>query len=288
MDEEALKKYKKSFQISDEVMEFARGFAKENAKVIDIADNIEDKIKSLGGKPAFPVNISINEIAAHYTPDTDDVLVLQAGNLVKVDIGVHVDGYIVDRAFSVFIGHKSHPLIDATDKAVKEAVNVVKPGVKVSEVSEVIADVIDSFGFNPIQNLCGHGLDRYVQHAPPTIPNGRNTSSEKIQAGKAIAVEVFATDGSGSVKESSPTLIYRYLQDKSVRLMEARKILEVAREGFEGLPFAKRWLSKVASGPKLDIALRQLMDVGALEAYPVLKEEAGGIVAQTETTIIVE
>jgi len=288
MEEEALKTYRKAFEISDEAMEFARSLVKENAKVLDIAEKIEGKIKLLGGSLAFPVNISINEIAAHYTPDVDDKLVLEENSFVKVDVGVHVDGYIVDRAFTSLIGKKNHPLIEAVDKAVKEAVNAIKPGVKVYEISNIIADVIDEFGFNPIQNLCGHGLERYVQHAKPTIPNGRNSIKEEIEAGRAIAVEVFATDGSGSVKESSPTLIYRYLQDKAVRLPEARKILDVAKNDFEGLPFAKRWLGNITAGTKLDFALRQLVDAGALEAYPVLKEEANGVVAQSETTIIVE
>jgi len=288
MEEEILKKYKKSFEISKEVFIFAKELAKENAKVLDIAEKIESKIRSLGGSLAFPVNISINDVAAHYTPDINDALVLKIEDLVKIDFGVHVDGYISDQAFSVFIGKKTHPLIEASEKAVAEAVKMLKPGVRVFEISDVIANVIDEFDFNPIQNLCGHGLDHYVQHAKPTIPNGRNTIKEKIESGQAIAMEVFTTDGSGSVKESSPTLIYRYLQDRPVRLPEARKILELAKKNFEGLPFAKRWLENLVSGMKLDFALRQLVDGGALESYPVLKEEGNGLVAQHETTVIVE
>ena len=288
MDEEVLKKYKKSFEISDNVIEFAKGIVEKNAKVLDVAEKIENKVKSLGGGLAFPVNISINEIAAHYTPDINDQLVLKENDFVKVDIGVQTEGYISDRAFTILVGKKTHPLIEAAEKAVYEASEMVKPGVKVYEVSEIIASTIEKFGFNPIQNLCSHGLDQYVQHAKPTIPNGRNTISEKIKAGDVIAVEVFATNGSGMVKESFPILIYRYVQDKPVRLAEARKILEMSKKDFEGLPFAKRWLSGVATGTKLDFAIRQLIDVEALEQYPVLKEESNGLVAQFENTIIVE
>lgn len=288
MEEEVLKKYKKAFEISDEVLKYAREMATENAKVLSIAESIESKIKGLGGSIAFPVNISINNIAAHYTPDINDELVLKNEDLVKIDVGVHVDGYIADRAFTVFIGEKTHPLIETSEKAVAEAVKMLKPGVKVFEISDVIADVIDEFGYNPIQNLCGHGLDHYIQHASPTIPNGRNNIKEEIESGQAIAMEVFTTDGTGSVKESSPTLIYRYLQDKAIRMPEARKILEIAKNEYEGLPFAKRWLAKTAGGFKLDFALRQLVENGALEGYPVLKEEGDGLVAQYETTVIVE
>jgi len=288
MEKEALKKYKKSFEISDEVIKFARETIEENMKAIDLAEKIENKIKSLGGGIAFPVNISINEIAAHYAPDINDLLILKKNDLVKMDIGVQVDGYITDRAFTVFVGEKTHPLIEAADKAVAEAIKVIKPGIKVYEISSVIADVIDEFGCNPIQNLCGHGLDQYVQHAKPTIPNGRNTISEKIEKGTVLAIEVFTTNGTGLVKESLPILIYRYIQDRPVRLAEARKILKVAKEDFEGLPFAKRWLNSITTGAKLEFALRQLVDVGALDSYPVLKEVSNGLVAQSETTIIVD
>jgi methionyl aminopeptidase len=288
MDEEVLKKYKKSFEISDKVIEFAKGLVEKNVKAFDVAEKIENKVKSLGGGLAFPVNISINEIAAHYTPDINDQLILKENDFVKIDIGVQVEGYISDRAFTVLIGKGTHPLIEAAEKAVREASKVIKPGIKVYEISEIIASTIDEFGFNPIQNLCSHGLDQYVQHARPTIPNGRNTISEKIKVGDVLAIEVFATNGSGFVKESFPILIYRYVQDKPVRLPEARKILEIAKKDFEGLPFAKRWLSNIATGTKLDFALRQLADVEALEPYPILKEESKGLVAQSENTIIVE
>jgi len=275
-------------EISNQVLAFGKEIVTENASVLTIGDSIEEKIRKLGGGLAFPVNISIDDIAAHYTADINDPLLLKNGNLVKIDVGVQVDGYISDQAFSVFIGEKSHPLIDAAEKAVGEAVKILKPGVRVFEISNLIADVVEEAGFNPIQNLCGHGLERYVQHAEPTIPNGRNTIQDKIESGQAIAMEVFTTDGEGSVKESTPTLIYRFIQDKPTRMPEARKILEIAKKDFEGLPFAKRWLSKTAGGMKLDFALRQLVENGALEGYPVLKEETGGMVAQFETTVVVE
>jgi len=288
MEKEILEKYAKAMEISNQVLTFARSLVKEDAKVLMIGDEVEGKIKNLGGGFAFPVNISLNNIAAHYTPDINDSLLLKDGDLVKIDVGVQVDGYISDQAFTICVGKKSHPLIDAAEKAVNEAVKMLRPGVQVFEISDVIVDVVSEFGFNPIQNLCGHGLEQYVQHASPTIPNGRNTIKDKIESGQAIAMEVFTTDGEGSVKESTPTLIYRYLQDRPTRMPEARKILEISKKSFEGLPFAKRWLVGTVSGIKLDFALRQLVENGALEGYPVLKEETNGLVAQHETTVVVE
>jgi methionyl aminopeptidase len=288
MEKDVLESYDKAREISDHVLSFAKPLVRENVKILELAENIEKKIVELKGGIAFPANISINENAAHYTPDINDTVILKEGMLVKIDFGVHVNGYIWDRAFSILIGKEKHDLIEASEKAMKEAMNAIKPGIRVCEVSEIIQDTINGFGFNPIHNLCSHALEQYTQHAEPTIPNGKNTIQQEIKEGQVIAVEVFATNGVGLVKESMPVLIYRFLQDKPVRLAEGRKILEMAKADFEFLPFAKRWLTSITTGIKLDMALRQLTEVDALEGYPVLREESGGAVAQSEETVIVK
>lgn len=288
MEEEVLNNYKKAKSVSDSVIIFAKNLVKEGAKILDIAEKIEEKIRQLDCGIAFPVNISINENAAHYTPDINDDIVLKFGDLVKIDIGVHSNGYIWDKAFTVCIGEKKHPLIETSEKALQEALKTIKSGVKICEISEVVENSIKEMGFNPIYNLCGHGLEQYNQHAPPTIPNGKNTIKSEIEPDQVIAMEVFTTDGSGLVKESSLALIFRGIGEKPVRMLEARQILKKALVDFNGLPFAKRWLSGLTSNLKIDMSLRQLIDVSAIISYPILKEETNGKVAQTEETIIIK
>ncbi|MFH8086271.1 MAG: type II methionyl aminopeptidase [Candidatus Aenigmatarchaeota archaeon] len=288
MEKEVKEKYKKAYSISKEVREYARSLIKEGAKVLDIAEKIEKKIEELGAKPAFPVNISINEITAHYSPDINDTTFLKNNDLVKVDIGVHIDGYIWDSAFTVCVNEKTHPLIEVSEKTLNEALKLIRPGAKIYEISEVVENIITENGFNPVRNLCGHGLERFNQHASPTIPNGKNSIREEIKEGQTIAMEVFVTNGCGWVKESYPTLIYKYKQDKPTRLFEGRKILELAKIKFEKLPFSKRWLIGLINPLKIDLALKQLIEVDALIEYPILKEETNGLVAQSEETIIVE
>jgi methionyl aminopeptidase len=288
MEKEILENYEKAKSISDSVILFSRSLIKENIRILDLAEKIEKKILDLGGKLAFPVNISINESAAHYTPDVNDSTVLKENDLVKVDIGIHVNGYIWDRAFTVCVGKESHPLIKASEKALEEALKLIKPGTKIFEISDVVENTITEFGFNPVRNLCGHGVQQYVPHSSPTIPNGKNNIKEEIEKDQVIAMEVFSTNGVGLVKESKPVLIYKFLQDKPVRMLEARKILEKSKKEFEGLPFAKRWLTDIVSGIKLDLALKQLVEIGALYEYPILKEEGNGLVAQVEETVIVK
>jgi methionyl aminopeptidase len=287
MEKEVLKNYEKAMKIAADVVEYSMKMNFKDNKILNIAEEIENVTRSLGGKPAWPVNININEIAAHYTPDVNDAIILKEGDMVKVDIGVHVNGYIADRAFTVCVGRSTHPLIEASEKALKESMKLIKPGTKICEISEVVEDTVNSFGFNTIRNLCGHAIERFNQHAHPSIPNGKNTIKEEIQSGQVIAMEVFTTNGSGLVAESSPTIIFKYKQDKPVRMFEARRILDMAKHNFEMLPFTKRWVKEI-SPIKFDMAINQLVNVGALYDYPPLKEEANGLVAQTEETIIVK
>ena len=261
---------------------------KEDGEIEFIAEQIEKKIFELGAKPAFPVNISINEIGAHYTPDINDTIILKPEDLVKIDIGTQVNGCVWDQAFTICIGKESHDLIKASEKALGEALKIIKPGAKVFEISEVVENTVKEFGFNPVRNLCGHGLEQYNQHASPSIPNGKNTIKTEIKEDQVIAMEVFVTDGVGFVKESSPTLIFKFKQDRPVRLLEARKILELAKTDFDLLPFTKRWLLKVASPVKIDFALKQLEEVDALHSYPILKEETNRKVAQSEESMIIK
>jgi len=286
MDSEIRKKYEDAQKISEQAQELAKKEIKEGFSLLKLAEVVEKEIVENGGKLAFPLNISINEIAAHFTPDVNTDLIFRNEDLVKIDIGVHIDGYIWDAAFTKKIGNEKDNMIEASEQAIEAAVKMIKPGVKVCEISEVVESTVEKFGVKTVQNLCGHGLERFVQHARPSIPNSRNTIQIELQEGQAIAVEIFTTDGEGYVKESSETLIYRYLQDKNVRSQDARKILVKARDEFQGMPFAKRWIRSIASGAKLELALKELVQVGSLEEYPVLKERGNGKVAQSETTIL--
>jgi len=287
MDKEELQSYEKAFLIAEDAVGFAQKSVKENVRALALAEDIEKRIRELDAKPAWPVNISVNEIAAHYTPSVGDGLILKDGDLVKVDIGTQVNGYICDRAFTVCIGKKSHPLIDASENALEKVLKMFKPRTKVSEISEVTENTVNEFGFNVIRNLAGHRLDRHQQHAHPSIPNGKNASQDEIESGKVYAMEIFVTNGSGFVVESSPTGIFQYHKDAAVRLYEARKILEMSKNEFESLPFTQRWVSGV-SPLKMGLALQQLLEAGTLIEYPPLKEESNGLVAVTEKSMIVK
>jgi len=278
--------YEKLFRISAKVLDFARKIIKEDAKILEIAEKIENKIYQLNAKPAWPLNICINEIAAHYTPEENDETRIKSEDLVKVDVGIHIDGYIIDSAFTVCLADENNKLIEASEIALENALKIVKPGIKVKEISEKIYSSLKELNVKPIINLCGHSIERYVTHAGITIPNVPNNIQTKIEKGDVIAIEVFTTSGSGWVEESYPPNIFAFLEKRGVRMPEARKILELAEKKFEKLPFAKRWIKDMAKG-KVDIAISKLVEIKALRDYPPLKESFGKV-AVSEKTILVE
>ncbi|MGC9200691.1 MAG: type II methionyl aminopeptidase [Candidatus Aenigmatarchaeota archaeon] len=284
--QDEVEKWKEVFDKAKIVLEYAKTLIKPEKKIFEIAEEIEKKIFEIGAKPAFPVNIGINEVAAHYTPSLDDKTVLKENDMVKIDIGLHINGYISDNAFTVVVGKNSNEMINAAKKAVEEARKVLREGVMIKEISEVIERTVNSFGFNVIKNLTGHYLDRYVVHGV-SIPNVRNDIEIKIPKNQALAIEVFVTNGSGWAKESSEVQIFQFREDVGLRLKESKMILKMAKEDFEGLPFCKRWIKNL-SRIKMELAFKELIEKKALIDYPVLREESNSLVAQWEESFIVE
>jgi methionyl aminopeptidase len=286
MEKEEYDNYMKAGSIVVAVEAEARKKLKPGAKILDIAEFMEKSVIERGGSPAFPVNISINEIAAHYTPSHDDSRKIAKGDLVKVDLGVHVDGYIADRAFTYC--SEDSKLITSVEKALDKAISVIKPGLRVSEIGNTIEDSVKGDGFGLIVNLTGHGLDRFKFHGDYSIPMVRNDASHILREGEVIALEPFVLESNGHVKEAESSVeIYRYFQDRPVRLLEARQILGMSREEYASLPFARRWLVRKFSPVKVSLALRQLESVNSIEKYPVLREVQNRPIAQAEHTIIV-
>jgi methionyl aminopeptidase len=286
MEPEVLEKYRQAGRIGAEIREDVRKMMKPGLSILELASFVEDSIRKMGGEPAFPVNISFNEAAAHYTPSHNDERAIKEGDMVKVDIGVHVDGYIGDLAFT-YCSEKS-PLIDASQKALDAAIKIIRPGVTVGELGTVIQETVEGLGLGVVTNLTGHTLSRFVFHGSPNIPNVKNDSNYKFHEDSVIAIEPFTAESNTQVRDSGTTEIYRYAMDRPVRLNEARKIIQLARDDWKAFPFAKRWLFRQISPIKVALALRQLESVGAIETYPVLRNVTDKPIAQAEDTIIVQ
>jgi methionyl aminopeptidase len=276
----------KAGNIAKEIKKWIKPQIKKGTPLLEIAEKIEKKIEELGGFPAFPVNLSINEQAAHYTPSHNDEKIAQG--LLKVDFGVQVDGWIADTAFSMDLENSelNQKLIQASKQALENAKQKLSPEITLSEIGKTIENTINSYGFKPIANLSGHSMEQFDLHAGISVPNINNNSNYKMGQG-LYAIEPFATNGNGSVHDGAKGNIYLWVEDRNVRSPFARQTLEFIKDNFGNLPFAGRWVIKEL-GSKGILGLRQLENEGILHHYPILTEEKGKMVSQKENTFIIE
>lgn len=288
MEEQEFKSYLKAGKIAAKVKANAQKSIKPGLRLLHIAETIENEIIELEAKPAFPVNLSINNIAAHYTPKANDEAMLLHSDLLKVDIGVHVNGFIADCAFTMDFSGNNAKLVEASEKALQNALSILKPGLEIGKIGEEIEKTIKSFGFNPVYNLSGHGLQAFETHSFPTIPNHANKDSKTLEDGMAFAIEPFATNGEGHVSDSREVEIFSINEPKPCRNLIARKILEFAEREYKTLPFAERWIQNSLKLPEFNrkIALKELMQREILHYYPPLQEHHSKLVSQAETSII--
>ena len=285
MNKQEIENLRKAGKIASETVKYARSIIKQGMKLLDIAEKIEAKIIELGGKPAFPVNLSIDDIAAHYTPSYNDENV--AEGLLKVDIGVHVQGQIADTAFSLNLSgsKENEKLIEASEKALHQAIKTAGKGIEIWKIGKAIQDEIESLHFSPIRNLCGHELANYKVHAGLTIPNCNNRSDVKLHEG-VYAIEPFSTTGIGMVYDGKPSGIYRLEARKAIRDSLARQILNFIEEEYKTLPFCERWIVN-KFGKRALLSLHLLEQEKILHQFPQLIEKNHSPVSQAEHTILV-
>ncbi|MBS3167064.1 type II methionyl aminopeptidase [Candidatus Woesearchaeota archaeon] len=284
MKEQELKDYKKAGQIAAEVLESSKSLFKKGKKFSDIAEEIESQIIKKGGNLAFPVNLSCNEIAAHYTPHPNDELTYEA-QLIKVDLGVHINGCVADTAIT--IGPKENTdLIEASKEALNKALKLCTPGTEINKIGKTIQETIENYGFKPIKNLSGHELTTHVLHSGQVIPNYNNQDKTLLKEDQVFAIEPFATTGTGLVKDGKLSTIYSLEEHKPLRAN--RDVLKYIEENYKTLPFAKRWLLKKFPLPKVTLALAQMKSLGIIREYSQLIEINKSLVSQAEHTVIIK
>lgn len=283
MDKESILK---AGQIAAEVKKWIKPQIKKDMLLLEIAEKIETKIIELGGKPAFPTNTSINEVAAHYTPSYNDET--KAQGLLKVDFGVQIKGWIADNAFSLDLedNEENKQLIKASREALENAQKTIKENVSTNQIGKVIQETIESQGFSPIINLSGHEMKQNDLHAGLNIPNIDDKKEITIKKG-LYAIEPFATNRGGRVYDGKPSGIYMVIDSKNIRSPIAREVLEFILDEYYTLPFCSRWIVK-KFGAKALFGLKQLEENGNLHHYPQLIEVGKGKVAQSENTILID
>jgi methionyl aminopeptidase len=288
LDAEAIEKYRKAGNLAGRARDYGATLVKPGAKMIEVAEAVEKFIADHGGEPAFPCCISLDADAAHDTPGVLDTRVFTEGQVVKLDCGVQVDGWIGDTAITVEVGtHKFDDLAQATRDALAAALAVVKPNVAIEDISRALESTIRGRGYQPIVNLTGHSVDQYVQHAGLSIPNVAQTARGRVKPGTAIAIEPFSTTGSGKIRDTRGGHIYHFMGARPVRDAQAREAMKYVQDHHEKLPFAERWVAKAVPAERVPYVMRVLERAGVVKQYPVLHEIADGQVTQFEHTVLV-
>ena len=288
-----LESLRKAGEIAQNVKKDIKPKIKVGTSALEIVSMTEAKIEELGGLCAFPVNLCINNIAAHYTsPLKDDGLIINEEDLVKIDLGVHIDGYIVDTAFTINFNEDEslENIVQSTEVALDAAKMLVKPKVNTRDLGKKIEDIVRGFKYNPIKELGGHQIERWTVHGKKQLPELGSQGGDIMEEGEVFSIEIFASTGEGSVHNTQYSHIYElnpYSGRVPLRRKASKQLLGYVNKNYKTLPFAERWLGKefrmgVAFG------LQELVQQGKLQAHFVLAEKKGVFVAQTEETIIVK
>ncbi|MDQ3085013.1 MAG: type II methionyl aminopeptidase [Thermoproteota archaeon] len=286
----SLDNYIRAGQIAAQVRENARKKNHVGRTLYEICDSIESEINERGGKPAFPVNISLNEIAAHYTAEPDDQIVIKDTDVIKIDLGVHIDGYVADTAVTITYDSKYDQLIKIAELSLYEATKIAKCATKSSEIGKTIENTITYNGLKPIQNLSGHSLEQYVIHAGKSIPNIKTYGpSFSLMPNQAYAIEPFVTtkDGLGIVYEGKIRNIFSLVSRKPTKNEDTDEFIIYLWNRFKTLPFAVRWLVNDFAESKAREMLEYLIKKKNIRSYPILVEGNNKVVSQAEHTVFI-
>jgi len=288
-DKEALEKFRLSGKILRETREEMRNYVRENMPILQVCEKAEALIREKGGKPAFPCNVSINEVAAHYTSPPNDQQKIPEKAVVKVDVGVHVNGYVTDTACTVCFDPEYRSMQSAAEHALAAAIESIYADMATSKIGVIIEKTVRNRGFKPISNLTGHSVGRYLIHAGTSIPNVTQVSFGKVKAGGVYAIEPFVTlpEAVGRVENGSEITIFRLVKAKSVRNPYAKQLLRYIEENFVTLPFAERWLKGVVPEDKHREAFKELYRSKVVMGYPVFVEISRKPVTQAEHTVLI-
>ena len=285
------KKYKQDFlhagSLAKQVRHFGKSLITKGASYNEVIARINKKIDDLGARPAFPPQIALNDVAAHFLPQPDEDIIF-SDQVVKLDVGICYNGAIGDCAVTIDLSGKFQKLVDAVEAALLAAEQSITIGKPLREIGKVIEDTITSYGYTSVKNLGGHGLGFNKIHTPPMFPNYHDKSTEVIKPEMTFAIEPFATNGKGFIYVADNPTIFSFQKKRNLPSPISQYLVEKIKS-FEGLPFAMHHfmgggypLNEIKQG------LAELMTAEVITGYPPLIEEAHGMVAQAENSVLVD
>ncbi|KAF2635836.1 methionine aminopeptidase 2-like protein [Massarina eburnea CBS 473.64] len=309
MNQDFLTDYRRGASVHRQVRQWAQNWIKPGMSLTEIAEGIEDSVRALTGHQGledgdalkagmgFPTGLSINHCAAHYTPNAGNKMVLQHEDVMKVDFGVHINGRIVDSAFTMTFDPVYDNLINACKDATNAGIREAGIDVRMSDIGAAIQEVMESYEceikgttypVKCIRNLNGHSIGRYSIHGGKTVPIVKGGDQTKMEEGETFAIETFGSTGKGYVRDDMETSHYAKREDAphvALRVSSAKTLLNSITKNFGTLPWCRRYLDRLGHDKYL-LGLNNLVSAGIVDAYPPLCDIKGSYTAQSEHTFI--
>jgi len=310
INSEFLTDYRHAAEAHRQTRQWAQKFIQPGKTLLEVADGIEDSVRALVGHQGleegdglkagmgFPTGLSINHCAAHYNPNAGNKMVLQQDDVLKVDIGVHVNGRIVDSAFTLAWNPRYDPLLEAVKAATNAGIKEAGIDARLGEIGGVIQEVMESYEVElngttypvkSIRNLNGHTINHYSIHGSKSVPIVKSNDQTKMEEGDVFAIETFGSTGNGYVHEEGEVSHYAKRGDAQkvdLRISSAKSLLSVINKNFGTLPFCRRYLDRLGQEKYL-LGLNNLVANGIVESYPPLVDKKGSYTAQYEHTILI-
>jgi methionyl aminopeptidase len=279
--------YRKAGKIAREVRTWIKQNVRPGLSIYELSEGVEGFIRRSGAQPAFPCGIGVNQVAAHFSPQVEDGTVIKEEDVVKVDYGVHIDGFIADTAVTLTFNPEYGAMLDATEEALASAIEVAKKDQRIGEIGRAIEEVATKNGFKPINNLSGHTLERNTVHAGKSIPNLYMPNLPVLKKDDVFAIEPFLTtsDASGYVVDGPDTTIYSLVVRKKTGIKELDDFVSLIWDRRNTLPFTPKWFKEFYDSEKLKRLLEELVDRRIVRDYSTLVEASGKPVAQFEHTM---
>ncbi|KNZ80632.1 Methionine aminopeptidase 2 [Termitomyces sp. J132] len=294
---------RRAAEVHRQVRQHARKTIRPGMTMTEIVENIEAGTRALVEENGlecgvgFPTGVSLNHCAAHYTPNAGDTTVLQQGDVLKVDIGVHVKGRIADSAFTLTFDHTYDKLLDAVKAATDTGIREAGIDVRLGELAGYIQETMESYEVEvggkvypvkPIENLSGHNINLYQIHGGKSVLLVKNDDQTKMEEGEYFAIETFGSTGRGRIVEAGECSHYARVFDPPhvpLRLTSAKSLLKTINKNFGTLPWCRRYLDRIGESKYL-LALNHLVAQGIVQDYPPLCDQRGSMTAQFEHTIL--
>ncbi|CAG9785153.1 unnamed protein product [Diatraea saccharalis] len=282
---------------------YMRDWIKPGMTMIQICEELESTARRLIGEDglkaglAFPTGCSRNHCAAHYTPNTGDTTVLEYDDVVKIDFGTHINGRIIDCAFTLHFNPRYDPLVKGVQEATEAGIKASGVDARLCDVGAAVQEVMESheveldgkvYQVKPIRNLNGHSIGPYRIHAGKTVPIVKGGETTRMEENEFYAIETFGSTGRGQVHDDMDCSHYMKNFDQQfvpLRLQSSKQLLNLINKNFGTLAFCKRWLER-AGASRYAMALKDLCDKGVVDPYPPLCDIKGCYTAQFEHTIL--